>query len=366
MLSCVSGPILAAEGAAAEKLIPQTTPIVLTDQTGTVIRDLDFRGEAFARSEAAITLRNCRDVTITGCRFRNIDANAIRLFECKGIRIIDNRMTDLGDGKPKMAVYAFRCDGVLIESNRIERVESGAYLCECRGIRFIGNYVEDVRGPMPRGQMVQFDKVKGPGNEVSHNYALNHRTGARPEDMISMYKSHGTAESPILISHNYLMGDPKDGSAGKSGSGSGIMLGDGGGSHILCADNVLNAPGQVGIGVASGADITVRGNLVYGPKSDVSNVGIYVWNQYKEKGGDIRIVGNTVAWSNARGQHSSFWQGDANQGKQYEFTSVTVKDNHWDAWDYFQTHPQPADLDKLWREYRRKHASSQPATQPAK
>ncbi len=201
--------------------------------------------------------------------------------------------------------------------------------------KVIGNYVEDVQGPFPRGQLAQFDKVSGDGNCVSQNYGINFAGRSTPEDMINIYKSHGTEKSPIMIEKNFLCGDPDKGSAGKSKSGSGIMLGDGGGRHIQCRENSLFAPGQVGIGVCGGSNISVEKNQVFGLASNVANVGIYVWNQSKAPGADIAVRHNIVAWKNARGDNSSFWQGANNGG----FERVAIDNNRWDAWAFFKASP---------------------------
>ena len=70
----------------------------------------------------------------------------------------------------------------------------------------------------------------------------------------------------------------------------GAVLGDGGGGHVIVEGNALVNPGQVGIGVASGTDITVTGNSVYSEALPWSNVGIYVWNQYGSACGNIQIT----------------------------------------------------------------------------
>jgi nitrous oxidase accessory protein NosD len=66
---------------------------------------------------------------------------------------------------------------------------------------------------------------------------------------------------------------------GPSGSGSGIMVGDEGGSHIVVKGNTLTNPGQVGIGVAGGQNIRILDNSVFSASHPWSNIGIYVWNQ---------------------------------------------------------------------------------------
>lgn len=268
---------------------------------------LHLRGQSGIRingrtitADPSIVIEGCEGVTIVDCDLRSVSVHG-----STNIRVVNSHLHD----SPNNAVYFDDCETVLVQGNRVERVRTGVLAHRSTGVRVIGNYVEDVQGPMPGGQLVQFDKVTGPGNVVAQNYGVNHRDTSSPEDMISMYQSHGTEQSPILIEDNYLMGDPVHGSAGKSGSGSGIMLGDGGGSWQTCVANKLINPGQVGIGVASGEDIVVQFNVVQGERSDVSNVGVYVWEQYDQPAGRIVVFENIVAWVDAQGRDNPFWDG---------------------------------------------------------
>jgi hypothetical protein len=102
------------------------------------------------------------------------------------------------------------------------------------------------------------------------------------------------------------------------------MLGDGGGSHQLVEGNVLVNPGQVGIGVASGYDITVRGNRVFSSAVPWSNTGVYVWNQYDSECDDIEVVGNQVNWTASGGYSNGWWEGGG-------CSNLSVHDNDWDA-----------------------------------
>ena len=87
------------------------------------------------------------------------------------------------------------------------------------------------------------------------------------------------------------------------------MLGDGGGSYQFVEGNVLVNPGQVGIGVASGTNMTVRGNRIYSSSLPWSNVGLYVWNQYGAACGNVEVSGNQVNWTNAGGSSNGWWGG---------------------------------------------------------
>lgn len=269
--------------------------IVLRGQSGVTI---DGRQIATAPS---IELHNCDSITLINC-----DLNSVVAGGCHDLRIVNCYIHN----STYEGVYLDDCVGVLVQGNRFERVKTGVLAHRSRGVRVIGNFCKDVLGPIPGGQLVQFDKVTGEGNRIANNYTINAFDTSQPEDVISLYQSHGTPESPILIENNYLTGDPTRGSAGKSDSGSGIMLGDNGGSWQLCRNNTLLSPGQVGIGVACGEDIVVENNLILGQQSDVANVGLYAWNQYEDQpAGRVTFRGNTVAWVNNAGKDNPFWEG---------------------------------------------------------
>jgi len=290
------------ESTAEEQANPQAhSESAADDQT------LNLRGQSGLRidgrtisADPSVVIEDCDGVMLINCDLRSVSVRG-----STNILVVNSHLHD----SPNNAVYFDDCETVLVQGNRVERVRTGVLAHRSTGVRMIGNYVEDVQGPMPGGQLVQFDKVTGPGNVVAQNYGVNHRDTSNPEDMISMYQSHGTEESPILIEDNYLMGDPVHGSAGKSGSGSGIMLGDGGGSWQTCVANKLINPGQAGIGVASGEDIVVQFNVVRGERSDVSNVGVYVWEQYDQPAGRVVVFENIVAWVDAQDRDNPFWDG---------------------------------------------------------
>lgn len=269
--------------------------IVLRGQSGITI---DGR---VIRDAPAIELYDCDNITLVDC-----DLNSVIVGGCRNIRIVNCYIHD----SASEGVYLDDCVDVLVQGNRFERIKTGVLAHRSSSVRVIGNFCQDVLGPLPGGQLVQFDKVTGKDNVIAHNYAINAIGVSQPEDMVSLYQSHGTADSPILIEHNYLTGDPTHGSAKKSDSGSGIMLGDSGGSWQLCRHNILISPGQVGIGVACGENIIVEHNLILGQRSDVSNVGLYAWNQYEdEPAGEVTIRGNTVAWVNSAGEDNPYWNG---------------------------------------------------------
>ncbi|GJE72141.1 hypothetical protein CHKEEEPN_3694 [Methylorubrum podarium] len=161
--------------------------------------------------------------------------------------------------------------------------------------------MRNVRGPIPAGQFVQFDKVSGAGNGISCNIGENDPGRGVPEDAISLFQSRGEPGEPILVSRNRLVG------GGPSQSGGGIMLGDGGGAYLEARDNLLIDPGQYGIAVASGHHMTIAGNVVIARPQPFTNVGISVWNQYAEPCHTVTVSGNSVDWRARTGRANPWW-----------------------------------------------------------
>lgn len=151
--------------------------------------------------------------------------------------------------------------------------------------------------------MAQFDKVSGRGNKISYNYALNVLGQSYPEDVVNLYKSNGTIDDPIQVVNNYIVG------GGPSTSGTGTILGDGGGMYQYAARNIYIDCGQVGVAVASGEFMTVENNTIYGRAQNWTNVGIYVWNQYTYPCDNITVRNNIVNWKRSDGQQNDLWDG---------------------------------------------------------
>lgn len=248
----------------------KSNPIVYDGAHDITISSLSIWGDSIN----CISLINCYNIVIDKCLLKNATGNGINLENCSDITITNCRFDNVATG-----IYALKCQWIVIS----------------------GNEIRNVQGPLPRGQMVQFNNVTGPGNKIINNKCENFPDESNPEDIINIYMSHGTLTSPIEISGNYIRG------GGPSATGGGIMIGDNGGKNILVKDNILINPGQYGIGVASGDSITITGNQILGKKQSFSNVGLYVYNQYPSVCKTISITNNVINYLNATGQQSGFW-----------------------------------------------------------
>ncbi len=194
-------------------------------------------------------------------------------------------------------VYITDSSNVLVSRTYISEVNKGVLAHRSQSIRVNENvFVHTGRN------FVQFDKVNGANSSVSSNRGTNQLGGSNAEDLISLYQSNGTPSSPIRVENNHI----KNG--GPSRSGTGILLGDAGGSHQIAEGNFLVDTGQVGIGVAGGHTMTVRNNSIYSSRHAWSNVGIYAWD-VSAACGSVTITGNQVDWTAAGGYANGFWNG---------------------------------------------------------
>ena len=208
-----------------------------------------------------------------------------------------------GIGSPVPAITIVGCHDVTIEGNDFIDVAEPIYVRDSTNVTIVWNRYRNITGPHERdgshrGNFTQWENSFG--GRIAHNEGV----GGDTEDIVSIYHSGGTsAADPLLIEDNRFQGTDWS-----SASGSGIMLGDGGGSHVVVRNNVLIDPGQVGIGVAGGSDIHVTGNTIYGQARLYSNVGIYAWAQGTDCS-DIEISDNTIDFHKQDGTNSAWWNG---------------------------------------------------------
>ncbi len=253
----------------------------------------------FKKSEPLV-IDGKADLTINGLEIGNPKGNGITIRNSKRIRVENCK---IGPCKGE-AVNIYDCEGVTVSGNRFEAVSTGVYALDSRRIEVTRNRCLNVHGPFPRGQLAQFDKVTGGGNLINRNLALNILGKSNPEDIINIYKSSGTPDDPIQVVGNEIRG------GGPSGSGGGIMTGDGGGGYIVVRDNILVDPGQYGIAIAGGHHIQVLDNKVFGKRQPFTNVGIYVWNQSKAPSDGHTVRGNRVRWFNNAGIENPRWDAE--------------------------------------------------------
>jgi len=248
-----------------------------------------------------IRLHNVHNLTIQGLSIAGGNESAITLDNCSNIRITGNKLYHCA----APGIHLYQCSNIVVDHNFITDVSTAVYVQQTNhgGIVIKNNEFLNMRGPLPRGQFVQFDHVNGPDCIICDNRCENEPGKSNAEDAISLYMSNGTADSPITVKGNMIRG------GGPSKTGGGIAMGDAGGSYQLVENNILVDPGQYGIGIAGGTNMQVLNNKIYARKSDFTNVGISVWNQYERASSCAVIVvaGNQVNWTNAKDAANHAW-----------------------------------------------------------
>lgn len=187
---------------------------------------------------------------------------------------------------------------VLIEDCDFRDVAECIYAVDCTGSIKVGwcRY-KNITGPnervgLNRANFIQVNNCTG-GGRIYNNKGREGDT----EDIISLYKSSG-----FIVEDNHFEGTTWD-----SASGSGIAIGDDGGSNNIARNNILVNPGQVGIFIAGGTNNSIVDNIIIGEQRTNSNVGMYVWNQYVYACAAHTVDGNQVEWLNAAGVSNGFW-----------------------------------------------------------
>ena len=224
-------------------------------------------------SSGAISLKNCHDLVIENKTFKDLGPNviAIRLDTCTNVTIRSVDFINVAEG-----VYA--------------RNSSHITIADARYSNILGPHQRDGHN---RGNFVQFDGVNG--GLIDHNKGK----GGDTEDVVSLYRS-----SNVIVEDNQF-----EGTNWTSTSGSGIAIGDGGGSGNTARWNTLLNIGQVGIHIAGGTNNRIESNIIYGAPRTGSNVGMYVWNQSGARCSGASVVGNRVRFWKANGTFMPWWSG---------------------------------------------------------
>lgn len=290
--------------------VPPLTPAFIPFSQTKRVND-----ESYVHS-APIVLNGAHDIVISHKVIIGGEAPCIRLDNCYNIHITLNKLWH----SKKVGLLLYNCRNIRVDHNFLYDVSTGVYAEKSKkgGIKVEYNQFLNMQGPFPRGQFVQFNAINGTGNSISYNKGENIFGKSYPEDAISLFKSNGTPNSPILIKGNWIRG------GGPSKTGGGIMLGDNGGSYLIAIENILVDPGQYGIAISGGDHNSIIGNSIYARSQFFTNVGLYV------AGFGVNCTNSTVAFNkvhylNSKQFENNFWLGpNADKPRQWET-------NHWQA-----------------------------------
>ena len=257
----------------------KSAPIKLKNQNNIVIEGLEIS----ATNQYCIVLWGGENITIKNCKFISApNTRAVYISGCKNVTLVDCYFENVYEG-----VAAQLCSGnIKIEHNDFKNI---------RGQLDGGSYFANA---------IRFDRVTGAGNSISYNAIENIKGESSPEDNIALYASHGTPQSPIIVKGNWIRG------GGPNHSGGGVNLGDMGGSYQIAEDNILVNPGQVGMGMAGGNNLTIRNNKIYAKQQPFTNVGLAIVNWTVSKTGpshNIVVENNEINWTNKDGKYNTAW-----------------------------------------------------------
>lgn len=260
---------------------------VISGQSNLIIENLRFENA----TSVMIKISNSSNIIIRNCFFNKGVAEAINIYTGTNIRI---------------------------ENCLFNAVTTGVLASTSTGIKVINNQFVNVKGPMPRGQFVQLNTCSGVGNEISGNKGENFPGECDPADLISIFKSSGTAASPILIKNNMFRG------SGTLESGGGIVAGDYGGDYTVIDGNTLHTPGNYGIAIAGGNYNSIINNKVFSLQTPISNSSIHIWAQAGVACSNNTIKNNRVYWINKYGVFNDGWNAGNCENTVWEYpTRIT-------------------------------------------
>jgi hypothetical protein len=293
-------------------------PIVISGRNGTVIQGLKIT----STSGDCVRIINSRNITIQNSEIGPCAGHGVAISGGEGISVFDSYIhpetlsracCDHNDG-----IYALETANLRIQGNVIAYGESNIEVQGGETVTVTGNFLLNPRdeqgGVGPRGNNFQCWSHSGREEgrwcknvTVSNNYALSSRDTAKylyPEetkDSINFGYTDG-----ILAQNNFITG-------GHSKAGCGLIA-DKGANNAQFRDNRLLDAGQCGIGIADGRNHVVDSNKVLNrtPVPGSGNQGIYVWQFYKDKGGNcgsVRVSNNITLAYKTDGSKSGFWKG---------------------------------------------------------
>ena len=250
-------------------------------------------------ASAPRTINGSSNLVIENLAFTNLNGDNLQVYNSSNITI---RNCYFGVSRGE-AIGIENSNNIVIENCFFANNRTGVYAQSSSAIKVRNNQFINAQGPFARGQFVQFNGVTGAGNEVSGNRGECFRGESYPEDLINMYKTNGTEQSPVLISNNMFRG------GGPSPSGGGIMSGDFDGGYVVVENNVLVFPGNYGVAMAGGNNIILRNNTIYSEIAPWTNVGMYTWAQSGASCSNVTVTGNKVTWTHKDGYNNPYWDG---------------------------------------------------------
>ncbi len=175
-------------------------------------------------------------------------------------------------------ILAWQSSNITVESCYFEYIQGfcvrimGSVDTPASNIKVSGNNMLSLQAYYEKGSewgwtadAVQFIHVQGPGNSIYGNICMNRPNESYLTDFINIYCSSGTAESPLMVERNILVGAGAKGMYNQYGCG--IQLNDhpvdhDGGEYVTAKDNLLVDPGIVGMNIDGGFSVKMIDNTI--------------------------------------------------------------------------------------------------------
>ncbi len=285
-------------GIPADTVLTSVSPIVIDGERDVVIQNVQVSNS----NGPCIQIKNsAQNILIENSEIGPCSGHGIDAEWSYGIDIRNSYIHDTGG----VNIQTYEVVGLNVYNNWLERGTSLVHSSTSYQVRVTHNMFLNAKGPYPEGHFVIFDSVAGEGNRINCNVGENIMGQGNPQDAINLYKSSGDPTDPIQVVGNKIKG------GGPSTSGSGIMVGDSAGGHVLIKDNILIDPGQVGIGLSGGHHIQALNNLIYARQQPFTNTGVYVWNwnNHDPNCYSHTVQGNSVNWTHKTGFKNPNWDG---------------------------------------------------------
>lgn len=170
---------------------------------GQIIENLEISGE----EEPALEVQGLRDVVIRRCRLLHRGGPGLVLYNCRNLQLEQVEIFHLGaplrgpHPQEQCNLVAWDCHQLDLRYLRVFWGSSGLFFTDCSDLNLQHLEGFDFRGPYPRGQLFQFNRVRRA--RVQHFFALNPPETSHPEDIVSVYESqHVQLLDGLLVGNN--------------------------------------------------------------------------------------------------------------------------------------------------------------------
>ena len=174
---------------------------VTTHGDGQIIENLDVD----ARFGSGVTVLHSR-ATVRNCRIRHARGHGVRARGADRLVLQDLEIdhvgattSGVGPSQHSNNVDLEGCPNTIITRVKASRGSSNIYLANSAGARLTYLELHDARGPMPRGQNVQFNQSP---NSILEDFSAENSSTSWTEDNVSVFRSNRCVVRRGLVFYN--------------------------------------------------------------------------------------------------------------------------------------------------------------------